>query len=316
MTDIKKKTKQITLNDKYLLLPNIGSGSFGEVFLLEDNFTKNQYAGKIETIEKDKKSLLKREYKIYCKLKNNGMNFGIPKIIDYLELPKQNILVMDLLGKSLDDLFDKYNNKFDLGTVLKLAIDMITLIEHIHISGFIHRDIKPNNFMIGKNNESKDDTNTLYIIDFGLSKKYIDSHNNHIKFDYDKSLIGTVRYTSINMHHGFEPSRRDDLESIGYILIQFMLGKLPWQGLRDKNGKPFDKDEQMKIIGKIKMATPLKELCKNIPSCFYEYVNYCRKLKFEETPDYNYLRSLFINTSTLTNTKINYCWNFIPLKHE
>ena len=296
MDDKIKLENKINLADKYKFINKIGSGSFGEVYLVQDNLNKN-YAAKIE--EKRSNSRLKEEYEIYKKLKKNGVSDGIPKITTFLETPNYNVLIMQLLGNSLDELLESHGGTFDLGTVLKLGIDIITLLEKTHIAGFIHRDIKPNNFLVGY----KKNSNTLYIMDFGLAKQYI-NHEKHISIRVERSLVGTARYASTNVHMGIEPSRRDDLESVGYMLVYFLKGKLPWQGLKKQKNV-----DQIKLIGDTKMFTSLKRLCENIPACFVEYINHCKKLNFDEAPDYEYLKSLFIQTAIDKNVQLKYCWS-------
>jgi serine/threonine protein kinase len=189
---------------------------------------------------------------------------------------------MQLLGPSLEDLFDKAGRRFQLSTVLLLADQLITLLESLHKKRFIHRDIKPNNFLVGRDTQQQ-----VYIMDFGLSKSYIDKKT-HIPYRDKRQLIGTARYASINMHMGIEPTRRDDLESVGYMLIYFIKGVLPWQGLKKKRGV-----NNIQIIGEVKMCTSLETLCANLPNCFAEYLKYCRNLKFSEKPNYDYMRNIF-----------------------
>ena len=163
---------------------------------------------------------------------------------------------------------------------------MTELLEQLHNSGFIHRDIKPNNFML----DSQNNPNNIYIMDFGLSKRYrINNKNNHIKFRSGRSLIGTARYASCNMHMGMEPSRRDDLESVAYMLIYFVKGNLPWQGL-----KKISKNLNLEAIGEIKISTRSDVLCSNLPSCFRMYLDYCKNLGFYDEPNYDYLKGLFL----------------------
>lgn len=152
-----------------------------------------------------------------------------------------------------------------------LADQMIQRIEYVHSRSFLHRDIKPDNFLMGLAEES----NIVYLIDFGLAKKYRDVKTHvHIPYRENKNLTGTARYASINTHLGIEQCRRDDLESLGFVLMYFNRGSLPWQGLR----APTKKQKYQKISDK-KVATPVAELCKGLPQEFATYLNYCRSLK-------------------------------------
>ena len=161
----------------------------------------------------------------------------------------------------------------------------ITRIEYVHSKGFLHRDIKPENFLIGIHGKK----NVVYIIDFGLAKKYRDSRtHSHIPYKKKKSLTGTPRYASLNSHTG-EQSRRDDLESLGFIFVYFLKGKLPWQGLKANS-----KREKYAMIREKKRSTSIEKLCKGLPVEFAQYLKYIRSsLRFEEKPDYGYLRQLF-----------------------
>jgi len=165
-----------------------------------------------------------------------------------------------------------------------LADQMINRVEYVHAKNFIHRDIKPDNFLIGLGKKA----NQVHIIDFGLAKKYRDPKTQqHIPYREGKNLTGTARYASVNTHLGIEQSRRDDLEAVGYVLMYFNRGSLPWQGLK-ANSK---KEKYEKIMEK-KMSTPIEVLCKHFPAEFVTYLNYTRSLRFEDRPDYAYLRRL------------------------
>lgn len=284
-----------TISDEYEIIKKIGYGSFGEVFLTKINQNNKYVASKIEE-KSTKTNKIHDEYLIYKELNKKGIHKGIPNIYAYYETPKYNILVMELLGDNLDAIFNNFNKKLNLSTVLKLGYDIINLIEHVHNSGYIHRDIKPNNFMFGINKNKYN----LYILDFGLSKKYI-KHNKHIDYKTNKSLIGTARYTSINIHLGFEPSRRDDLESIGYMLIYFLKGSLPWQNLKKSKTTT-----HIELIGEVKLSTSLKSLCQDIPIEFLHYMEYVRNLNFTDNPDYEYLKNLIISCSKNNNSELKY----------
>ncbi|GIY49735.1 casein kinase I isoform alpha [Caerostris extrusa] len=201
-----------------------------------------------------------------------------------------NVLVMDLLGPSLEDLFNFCSRRFTMKTVLMLADQMIGRIEYVHNKNFIHRDIKPDNFLMGIGRHC----NKLFLIDFGLAKKYRDNRTRqHIPYREDKNLTGTARYASINAHLGIEQSRRDDMESLGYVLMYFNKGSLPWQGLKAATKKQ-----------------------KGYPAEFAMYLNYCRGLRFEEAPDYMYLRQLFRILFRTLNHQYDYTFDWTMLKQK
>ena len=268
--------------DKFKKKKKIGKGSFGTVFMAINIQNQEEVAIKTEiNNEKNQIGLLEQE-----SLRLNSLKgfLGIPNIYEYGKLKRFNVLVMELLGKSLGEIFLLKNKKFSLKTVSTLGIDMIKLIKHIHENQYLHRDIKPDNFMMGR--EKKKDI--LYIIDFGLAKKYITSNNQHIPFKIGKSITGTARYCSIYTHQGMEQSRRDDLESIGYVLLYFLRGNLPWQGIKCKNN-----EKHYEKIGNKKQSTSIDELCAGFPEQFQNYFNYVKQLDFTEDPNYNFLIELF-----------------------
>jgi len=288
--------EQKLVSDDYIIEKRIGNGSFGEVYLTINKKTGEKVASKIE--ERTKSTRLIDEYKIYTRMARKGFTTGVPKIHNFIQTPKCNIMVMELLGDNLEKIFGSMNKKFDLGTVLKIGTDVTKLLEDMHNAGYIHRDIKPTNFMMG----TEDKKNQLYIMDFGLSKRYFDK-NKHIPYRTDRSLIGTARYASINVHMGLEPSRRDDLESVAYMLIYFIKGSLPWQGLKKE-----DNVDHLESIGEVKLCTNTDKLCKGLPQCFKDYLEYCRKLRYEEKPDYKHLMNLFTEAAKEANVKIEYSW--------
>lgn len=213
----------------------------------------------------------------------NGV--GIPHIHQYGQSKKHNYMVMDLLGSSLESLFNYCRRKFSVKTVLMLADQMIRRIEYIHSKGVIHRDIKPNNFVIGRGNDSM----KIFLIDFGLAKKYINFTDGlHIPYTEDNKFIGTLRYASIQTHSGTAHARRDDLESLGYCLIYFLKGSLPWQNMKSNS----DKRQRSERILEKKLSTSLSVLCAGLPMEFELFLKYCRERYFDETPNYGYLRKL------------------------
>ena len=265
----------------YLIQKKIGKGSFGTVYSGIIISTNQKIAFKLEKRKGDFPGMLETEA---CRL-YLLQGEGIPKIICYGNNRTDNILIQELLGNSLEELFNNYGKKFSLKTVCNIGIQLMKRIRHIHKKYHIHRDIKPDNFMTGY---YKSD-NKIYLIDYGLSKKYYSiSKKQHIKFKCGKSLVGTARYCSRNAHKGFELSRRDDIESIGYCLIYFLKGILPWQGLKVKKI-----EDQFNKIAEKKCQTSFEELTKDSPKEFLQYFKYCDELLFEDEPDYEYLISLF-----------------------
>ena len=176
---------------------------------------------------------LVNEAMVYKALNSSGNTPGVPKLHWYGSEGDFNVMVIDLLGPSLEDMFLFCNRRFTIKTVLLLADQMLTRIEHLHRHNYIHRDIKPDNFLLGQGKQS----HVVYCIDLGLCKRYINHNHFHIPYKEGKNLAGTARYVSINTHNGYEQSRRDDIESIGYVLLYFLRGGLPWQNVKAANKK-------------------------------------------------------------------------------
>ncbi|KAH1015710.1 casein kinase I isoform X2 [Dendroctonus ponderosae] len=272
---------ELRVGNKYRLGRKIGSGSFGDIYLGTNISTGEEVAIKLECI-KTRHPQLHIESKFY-KMMQGGV--GIPQMKWCGSEGDYNVMVMELLGPSLEDLFNFCSRRFSLKTVLLLADQLISRTDFIHSRNFIHRDIKPDNFLMGLGKKG----NLVYIIDFGLAKKYRDGRSHlHIPYKDNKNLTGTARYASINTHLGIEQSRRDDLESLGYVLMYFNRGSLPWQGL-----KAATKRQKYERISEKKISTPIDELCKGYPPEFPTYLTYCKSLRFEQRPDYSYLRQLF-----------------------
>jgi serine/threonine protein kinase len=241
------------LNKRYKLIEQIGNGSFGILYKGKHNITGNYVAIKMENIM-DGINMLKNETKIYQYLK--GVN-GVPSILYFGIHENRYYMVLPLLGKSLREIRE-INGPFSLPDILTICNSIINILELIHDKGLIHRDIKPDNFLIGNGN-------SINIIDFGFCKKYLNKDGKHIGLKENRGLIGSLNYMSINIHNGIEASRRDDLESIGYMMLYFL-------------GIPYE-------------ATSLSKLNViengNIPDIIQQYFISCFKLKFDERPYYS-----------------------------
>ena len=289
----------ITPNEKVIFNKKLGEGAFSNVLLAnftDWNGTNSEVAVKVE--KNNKKHLLKYEYKIYKML--DGIN-GIPIIYGFISGNNKNFMIMEKMDKSLTDIINK-KHKFKIQDVIKIMIWALQIIKKIHKAGYIHRDIKPSNFMI-KNKKLK-------IIDFGLAKKHAIKNKKY----KNGHIVGTLRYCSVNSHFYTELSYRDDLESLGYTIIYFIKGYLPWQKIK----KPFNGSELIEPIKYLnhhirnkKISIKLEDLCRGIPQIIKYYFQEIRKLKFGEMINYekiiykfkNYLQYIKKNES---DNNINY----------
>jgi len=290
------------LEKQYKILKKIGEGAFGKVYKGIHRRTNEVVAIKIENKQSKTVNRLKHESLVYEYFNNS---VGFPKVYNFIERDSDFIFIMEFLGPNLEELFKFCNRKFSLKTVLMVAIQVLNRIEKLHVNGFIHRDIKPDNFLIGVSKKKK---GRIFLIDLGLAKKYVTRNNKHISYKDKKHFTGSYRYSSIRNHRGIEQSRRDDLESVGYMLLYFLTQKLPWQGLGGK-----DRTSKKKRIFTVKKTISLENLCHNVPEEFLLYMRHCRSLKFTDTPDYAYLKNLFINLFKSNKYKLDfmYDWNTI-----
>ncbi|CAI9180583.1 unnamed protein product [Rangifer tarandus platyrhynchus] len=289
---------------RYKLVREIGSGSFGDVYLAIDLTNHEEVAVKLESQDARQPRLV-YEKELYNVLQGG---VGIPQIRWSGQEADSNVLVMDLLGPSLEDLFNFCSRKFTMKTVLMLADQMISRLEYVHTHNLIHRDIKPENFLMGTGQQWK----KLFLIDFGLAKKYRDPRTGqHVHYRKGKSLTGTPHYASICAHLGIRQSRRDDMESSGYVLMYFNRASLPWQGLQAATMK-----QTLEQISDMKMTTPVDVLCDGFPIQFAMYLKHCRGLSFEEAPDYTYLRRLFRLLFRTLNYQYDYAFDWVVLKQK
>lgn len=286
---------------KYQLQRRIGDGSFGAVYIGINLDTGEEVAIKLEHVSIDP-SLLRGEVDNYRSLAGGA---GIPRVYAYETECEYNAMVFDLLGPSLEDLFNFCSRKFSLKTVLILANQLIRRLKFIHSKGVIHRDIKPENFLIG----TEKHRNQVYMTDFGLAAErratQVDSgraRNPH--------LIGTARFASINGHLGVIQNRGDDLESLGYMLLYFLRGSLPWQGLTAE-----DDTQREELILEKKETINTEELCQGLPREFTAYFDYIRSPDFDDKPTYSYLRKIFRDLFVREGFDYDHVYDWTVLKY-
>ena len=281
MENEEKKLIKRTIFKKYIIIKLLAKGTFSKVFLGKNIVNKKLYAIKSENIFSNPQ-LLKDEAFILYNLKG----FGIPEVITFGRSGNYTFLVQTLLGKSLKDIWIEKGKKLCLKDVCLIAKQTLDRIEFVHSKNYIHRDIKPGNFLVGN-----PDNSIIYLIDFGNARKYRSSKSGkHIQPFKSNRIFGTGFYISINASKGYEQSRRDDLESLGYMYIYLAKGELPWNRL-----KCYNKAMIFYNTLKLKINIPIEDLCKDLPNEFCDYMKYVKKLNFESKPDYEYLRSLFQN---------------------
>lgn len=271
---------EIIVRDRYQLRDCLGKGSFGRIYRMHDMLTGLDVAAKFEHMS-IKHPQVEYENKIYEIVMGHS---NIPNIHACFKEGEYNVLVMDMLGASLEDLLkERHDGVFSLQTALFIAIQLINALQHLHDCDFVHRDVKPENFLVGTYHT----TSIVYLIDMGLVKRF--RHNGyHIVKRQNKPLVGTVRYASLDTHRGIEQSRKDDMESLGYMLVYLLKGSLPWQDVRANSVS-----EKYEKIHRIKETTTLEELCADLPDEFCSYLQLCRDTQFDERPDYVKMRQLF-----------------------
>jgi serine/threonine protein kinase len=286
------------VNENYTILLNkkIGSGSFGQIYQCLNKKTNEILACKIESINELKPQLY-HESKILQIMKNST---GFPNFYEFILTGQDKILIMDYLGPNLDVIMNKLPSddnikKFTIKTSLMIMIQGIERLKSLHEKGIIHRDIKPENFVIGPKNKER----IIYLIDFGLSKK-ISNDKILPTIKADRNIIGTMRYISMNTHQGYEQGRRDDLESLFYIIIYFMKGELPWQNIKCKTRA----EKYSKIFEIKKKVTENGELVEELPLEMGKILEYILGLNFAEKPNYLMIKNaieLILNKLNLSN---------------
>ena len=306
-----KKSEYNTLKNKvifhkYKTSKILGKGSFGCVFQGINIKTKKMVAIKVED-RKSESSLLGIETSFLSLLKG----YGIPKLIGYGKYGNFNVMIQEILGFNLMQIKALIHH-FTIKDIAMMGIQILDRIEFIHSKYIIHRDIKPENFTTGF-----EDISTIYLIDFGISRKYRSSRTlKHVKYALTGRMFGTVRYASYNASRGVEQSRRDDLESIANMLIYIYTGKLPWKGINLKDRQRKKKYLEMLLLKKF---TSPEKICEGMPDEYVDFYKYCKSLNFEQDPDYEYLRNIFrkilSNCLVLNDYKFSWILNKNYLKN-
>lgn len=262
---------------KYQLMEELGRGGFGVVSKGLALETKKEVAIKLEDRKGSRRHVLQNEIEAYRHLQGGP---GIPKLYASGSTDSFAYMIMELLGHSLSKLLKDSDSRLSPISISTLAQQIITTLEFVHSRGYLHRDIKPQNFCMGLG-----DSEVVYLLDFGLATKFMDEKLGiHAPYREERTFLGTASFASLNAHMGVQQSRRDDLESLLLVLVYLLKGKLPWQGGKYKS--KVDKQVQIRMQ---KLLISAEELCEGLPPVYSKAFTYIRSLGFEEKPDYDML---------------------------
>lgn len=276
--------------NKYRTMELIGTGCFGCIMKGENIRTKEEVAIKVERIDASTK-LLKNETQIYLLLSKQESS-GFPSIKWFGKDEQFFYMVMELLGQPVSSFKSNPNqNNKDLSlpidVVSKIGIQIIDRLQKLHTTGLVHRDIKPENLLFGLGRKS----HIIHLIDFGFCKSYLEADGSHVKCETGKSIIGTPNFISTNMHNGLTMSRRDDLESMVYVLIYLFLPLETWERMFNREIKEEDISASYKSVLNSKKEFLTSE-CTLIHSSLKSLLQYCVELGFYEKPNYEYMKNL------------------------
>ena len=277
-----EKLLSSTFFKKYKPFYQKAHGSFSFIYEGINIETNEHVAIKLEPRNSQSENLLLQNEIFYLyKLRHCP---GIVKIITTGRTKKYNILIEPLLGGTLYSLYLDQNKNFTLKDICLISLQCISRLESVHNKGIIHCDIKPENFCVGLR-----DKRIIYLIDFGISKKYrSDRTKKHIQFNITKTMCGTARYASMNALSGLQLSRRDDLESLSYMILYFLTKKLPWQGITAKSLAT-----RYKKIYEKKFELEKWDKFLSLPIQIQNFIKYCRNLGFSEDPNYKLMKNFF-----------------------
>ena len=284
----------IIVGGKYRLIRKIGEGTFGKIYEglhKEKEEHKETVAVKLIKLDasNEHKKIFENEIEVYERLK--GIK-NIPSLFASGIEGKFGYIVMDMFPQSLEELHINYKDQLSLKVVIHLGLEMMTIIEDIHSRGIIHRDLKPANFLLKAN---KENITELYLIDFGLSQLFLDDKHKHIMMKTNETIVGTIRYMSINVHQGFTASRRDDLETLGYILMYLYYGELPWQSKKQTSSNTLHSDKKKNVLESKERLMWSKDGIND----FILFILYCRNLGYSDKPCYDYLKNILKNMNNL-----------------